>query len=136
MTAISAFPALRLTAIPRRTYQGLLGRDFGGGAPFPFSKGTAHPPNPKPRGKVSEGNLVRGTRGGCRPQGSPQLPWRPRRVSGFFCNGELGAPGLGMVSKDLEERDEARFFFFWSDRFLNLAHGDDVALFRIDLVWL
>lgn len=31
-----------------------------------------------------------------------------RRVSGFFCNGELGAPGLTKPSADLDARAEVR----------------------------
>ena len=31
-----------------------------------------------------------------------------RRVAGFFCNGELGAPGLLKPEEDLESREKAR----------------------------
>lgn len=31
-----------------------------------------------------------------------------RRVAGFFCNGEIGAPGLTKPSDDLPEREQVR----------------------------
>ena len=41
----------------------------------------------------------------------PTFPGRvPRRVTGFFCNGEMGAPGLTKPSETLEDREQVPFF--------------------------
>lgn len=57
-------------------------------------------------------------------RGFPVPQSSPRRVAGFFCNGEIGAPGLTKPSDDLAQREQVRerrwmdgwvFFFFFGD---------------------
>lgn len=79
-------------------------------------------------------------------RGFPVPQSSPRRVAGFFCNGEIGAPGLTKPSDDLAQREQVRerrwmdgwvfwFFFLETKKWWNRKVEVNVCLKKGSCIW-